>query len=67
MVELSKAFGTLHKTDWKPRRTIVLCSWDAEEYGLVGSAEWVKKHIPWLTEAAVSYLNVDIFRAYPRA
>jgi N-acetylated-alpha-linked acidic dipeptidase len=36
LIELAKAIGALSKTGWKPRRTIVLCSWDAEEYGLVG-------------------------------
>jgi N-acetylated-alpha-linked acidic dipeptidase len=36
LIELAKAFGELTKTGWKPARTIVLCSWDAEEYGLVG-------------------------------
>ena len=28
--------------DWRPGRTITLCSWDAEEYGLIGSTEWVE-------------------------
>lgn len=65
MVELSKAFGALLQTGWQPRRTIVLCSWDAEEYGLVGSTEWVEEYIPWLTEAAVSYLNIDIASSGP--
>ena len=27
---------------WRPRRTIVFCSWGAEEYGLIGSTEWVE-------------------------
>jgi N-acetylated-alpha-linked acidic dipeptidase len=36
LIELAKAFGALTETGWKPKRTIVLCSWDAEEYGLVG-------------------------------
>ena len=65
MLELSKAFGALLRTGWKPRRTIVLCSWDAEEYGLVGSTEWVEEYIPWLSRAAVSYLNIDIGTAGP--
>jgi N-acetylated-alpha-linked acidic dipeptidase len=60
MIELSKAFGKLLDQGWKPRRTIVLASWDAEEYGLVGSTEWVEEYIPWLTGAAVSYLNIDV-------
>ncbi len=29
-------------TGWRPGRTVVLCSWDAEEYGLIGSSEWVQ-------------------------
>ncbi|KAG7001495.1 glutamate carboxypeptidase [Physcia stellaris] len=60
IVELSKAFGKLLATGWKPRRTIILCSWDGEEYGLVGSTEWVEEYVNWLTESAVAYLNIDI-------
>ncbi len=45
---------------WRPRRTVVLCSWDAEEYGLVGSVEFTEKHFKTLTERAIAYLNVDI-------
>jgi N-acetylated-alpha-linked acidic dipeptidase len=66
LVELSKAFGKLLKTGWKPKRNIVLASWDAEEYGLVGSTEWVEEFIdPWLTNTAVSYLNMDVGCAGP--
>lgn len=60
LVELSKAFGKLLATGWKPTRTIILASWDAEEYGIVGSTEWVEEYIPWLKTAAVTYLNVDV-------
>ncbi|TGJ80009.1 hypothetical protein E0Z10_g8753 [Xylaria hypoxylon] len=60
IVELSRAFGKLLAQGWRPRRNIVLCSWDAEEYGLVGSTEWVEEYVPWLTDTAVSYLNIDI-------
>jgi len=60
MIELAKAFSQLTATGWKPTRTIVLCSWDAEEYGLVGSTEWMEEYIPWLKTAAVSYLNIDV-------
>lgn len=65
LIELAKAFGKLTATGWKPKRTIVLCSWDAEEYGLVGSTEWMEEFIPWLKTAAVSYLNVDVAVAGP--
>ncbi|KAH7090360.1 N-acetylated-alpha-linked acidic dipeptidase-like protein 2 [Paraphoma chrysanthemicola] len=60
LIELAKAFKKLTATGWKPTRTIVLCSWDAEEYGLVGSTEWMEEYIPWLKNAAVSYLNIDV-------
>ena len=40
--EMARAFGTLRTKGWRPGRSIVLCSWDAEEYGLIGSTEWVE-------------------------
>lgn len=45
--------------DWRPRRTIVFCSWGAHEYGLVGSYEWTQQHAKVLGQRAVAYLNVD--------
>ena len=65
MIELSKAFGNLLKSGWKPKRTIVLASWDMEEYGLVGSTEFVEEYLPWLNGAAVSYLNIDVGSSGP--
>ena len=59
MLEAARAFGTLLKKGWKPRRTIVLCSWDGEEYGLLGSTEWVEDNATELKEKAVAYLNMD--------
>jgi N-acetylated-alpha-linked acidic dipeptidase len=59
MLEAGRGFGQLLKTGWKPRRTIILCSWDAEEYGLIGSTEWAEQHAPELKEKAVVYLNMD--------
>ncbi|KAH8780867.1 glutamate carboxypeptidase II [Diaporthe sp. PMI_573] len=66
MVELSKAFGKLLSTGWRPRRNIVLCSWDAEEYGLYGSTEWVEEYVPWLAQTSVAYLNIDVGASGPR-
>ncbi|HET6851879.1 MAG TPA: M28 family metallopeptidase [Pyrinomonadaceae bacterium] len=59
MLEVGRGFGQLLKAGWKPRRTIILCSWDAEEYGLVGSTEWAEELAPELKEKAVAYLNLD--------
>ncbi|KAK2749671.1 hypothetical protein FQN57_005893 [Myotisia sp. PD_48] len=58
--EVIRAFGKALKAGWKPLRTIIFASWDGEEYGLVGSTEWVEDHFPWLSKANVVYLNVDV-------
>jgi N-acetylated-alpha-linked acidic dipeptidase len=60
LLEMAKAFGKMISEGWKPRRTIKLLSWDAEEYGLVGSSEYAEQHAAVLTTQAVAYLNVDI-------
>ena len=42
MLEISRVVGQLMKTGWRPRRTVIFASWGAEEYGLIGSTEWVE-------------------------
>ena len=42
----------LRKTGWQPKRTIKFALWDAEEFGLIGSTEWVEKHEPELNTKA---------------
>ena len=59
MLEVGRGYGELLKKGWTPKRTIILCSWDAEEYGLIGSTEWVEENADELREKAVAYLNVD--------
>ena len=59
MLEVGHGFGELLKQGWKPRRTIILCSWDAEEYGLIGSTEWAEEMADQLRMKAVAYLNLD--------
>ena len=58
--EVIRSFGLALAAGWKPLRTIVFASWDGEEYGLVGSTEWVEEFVPWLKNSAVAYLNVDV-------
>ncbi|XP_043201097.1 N-acetylated-alpha-linked acidic dipeptidase 2-like isoform X2 [Amphibalanus amphitrite] len=61
MLELTRVLANLRKeTGWRPRRSLVFCSWGAEEYGLVGSTEWVQHHRQQLAARAVAYLNVDL-------
>jgi len=60
MLEVARGFGQVIKSGWKPRRTIILCSWDGEEYGLIGSTEWAEENAAELQQKAVAYLNVDV-------
>ncbi len=64
MLEAVKGLGELLKSGWKPLRTIVFASWDAEEQGLIGSTEWVEEHEPELAKT-VAYFNTDTGAAGP--
>jgi len=59
VMEEAKAIGALVKTGWRPKRTLVYCSWDGEEYGLLGSTEWAETHAAELRRKAVLYVNSD--------
>ena len=59
MLDEAKALGDLLKTGWKPKRTIVYCSWDGEEPGLIGSTEFAEDHDKELQQKAVVYINSD--------
>jgi N-acetylated-alpha-linked acidic dipeptidase len=59
VLEEARAFGELLKQGWKPKRTIILCAWDGEEPGLLGSTEWAEEHIDELRAHAVAYINSD--------
>lgn len=59
MMELSRALGELKKKGSRPRRTLVICSWDGEEYALTGSTEWGEQFGDELQKKLVAYLNVD--------
>ncbi len=59
MMEMTRALGQLAKDGMRPRRTIVVCSWDGEEVGLTGSTEWGEQFADELRAKAVAYINVD--------
>jgi N-acetylated-alpha-linked acidic dipeptidase len=63
--EVIRSFGIALSKGWKPLRTIVFASWDGEEYGLIGSTEWVEEYLPWLRHANVAYVNVDVATTGP--
>jgi N-acetylated-alpha-linked acidic dipeptidase len=59
MMELTRSLGELKRRGIRPRRTIVVCSWDGEEYALTGSTEWGEQFAGDLEKKLVAYLNVD--------
>jgi N-acetylated-alpha-linked acidic dipeptidase len=59
MMEMTRALGQLKKQGLRPRRTLIVCSWDGEEVGLTGSTEWGEQFADELRKKAVAYLNVD--------
>jgi N-acetylated-alpha-linked acidic dipeptidase len=59
MMELTRSLGELKQRGIRPHRTIVVCSWDGEEYALTGSTEWGEQFADDLKKKLVAYLNVD--------
>ena len=67
LMEVARVFGEMLKNGWRPRRTIILASWAAEEYGLEGSMEWVYHHYAKLMHRTVGLVNTDICVSGPIA
>lgn len=59
LLTLSEALGQLAEAGCRPRRTIKIAHWDVEEYGIIGSAEWVEQLHDELTANGVAYINAD--------
>lgn len=59
LLETARTLAAMRKEGWQPKRTIRLALWDGEEFGLVGSTEWVEKHEEELERKAAVYINSD--------
>jgi len=59
MLESVHGIAELLRQGWKPERTLIFASWDAEEEGLIGSTEWGEEHEAELGHA-VAYFNLDV-------
>ncbi|HSE96837.1 MAG TPA: transferrin receptor-like dimerization domain-containing protein [Blastocatellia bacterium] len=59
VMEAGRSIGEMVKQGWRPNRTLILCAWDGEEPGLLGSTEWAETHAEELKQKAVAYLNSD--------
>ena len=66
VLEAARAVSELLKQGWRPKRTLVFATWDAEEWGLIGSTEYVEDDSLRLQRGAVAYLNQDVAAQGPR-
>jgi N-acetylated-alpha-linked acidic dipeptidase len=60
VLESARSFAELAKAGRRPARSIVFAAWGAEEFGIIGSTEWVEAHADELTSNAVGYINLDM-------
>jgi N-acetylated-alpha-linked acidic dipeptidase len=59
LMETARTLAQMTRNAWKPKRTILLAFWDGEEFGLIGSTEWMEKHADELDRKLVAYINSD--------
>ena len=59
LLESARSLAELTKSGWRPKRTIKFALWDGEEFGLIGSTEWVEKHRDELKRKTALYINTD--------
>src|SRR5687768_12051065 len=65
VMEAARAIADLARRGTRPKRTIVFATWDAEEWGLIGSTEYVEDDSLRLLRGAVAYLNQDVAASGP--
>ncbi|KAJ8123943.1 hypothetical protein O1611_g9477 [Lasiodiplodia mahajangana] len=59
MLDVARVFGELAARGWRPLRSIEFMSWDAEEYNMIGSTEFVERNLEILQKQAFAYINLD--------
>ncbi|ODV81282.1 uncharacterized protein CANTADRAFT_46791 [Suhomyces tanzawaensis NRRL Y-17324] len=60
LIEVARALGRLQKLGYKFKRSIILHSYDGEEYGLVGSTEQGEYFAKKYQKDVVAYINLDV-------
>jgi N-acetylated-alpha-linked acidic dipeptidase len=60
VLEAARALAEQARAGQRPRRTVVFATWDAEEWGLIGSTEYVEDDSARLWRGGVAYLNQDV-------
>ncbi len=59
LLRAGQLLGARARAGWKPKNTITLAFWDAEEWGMIGSTEWAEANGAWLATHVIAYVNAD--------
>jgi len=59
-IEAARVLSEMVHQGWVPERSIVFATWGAEEFGLIGSVEWVEANRQSLLHSGVAYMNMDM-------
>ncbi|MFZ4574141.1 MAG: M28 family peptidase [Phycisphaerales bacterium] len=60
VLEAARVLAELAAQGQRPIRTVVFAAWGAEEFGIIGSSEWVEANHDALLRGGVAYLNLDM-------
>ena len=60
VLEAARSIAELVRSGHRPKRTILFATWDAEEWGLIGSTEFAEDDSLRLMRGGVAYLNQDV-------
>lgn len=60
LMESARSFAEAARKGLRPARSVVFAAWGAEEFGIIGSTEWVEGNRERLLRGAVAYLNLDM-------
>jgi N-acetylated-alpha-linked acidic dipeptidase len=59
LLSVADVLGEMVQNGYQPKRSIMIAHWDAEEYLLIGSSEWVEHLTEELDANSILYLNAD--------
>ncbi|XP_029436097.1 transferrin receptor protein 2 isoform X2 [Rhinatrema bivittatum] len=59
LLELARTFATLVKNGFQLRRSLLFVSWDAGDFGSIGSTEWLEGYLTMLHLKAAAYISLD--------
>ena len=60
LLEAARCVTELTKQGIWPERSILFAAWGAEEFGIIGSTEWVEAHDGEMAGRIVAYVNLDM-------